>query len=155
MVGFEDLSGGDVMSMRETDSQRTERLNREVDRWRESAQELNSALQEVWRAVVPDTDGRAFTSTQQAVEDIILSLPKQSVLDVAEERSRQPRLGWTAEHDAEHGFGHLIRLAQDRLSRAYNAGDAEDLDSARHEMVKAAALLVAGIDLIDAQDEGD
>ena len=83
----------------------------------------------------------------------------RAMWDVLRERRRQTtELGWTAEHDDEHGFGHLIRLAQDRLSRAYTAGQtAAEIDSdtsaARAQLVKAAALCLAAIDLIDRQEE--
>ncbi len=80
-------------------------------------------------------------------------LPR-SILDVARERATHEGRGWTAEHDAKHGAVHLIDLAVKRavkgaawvpVGRRYCRGD----------LVKAASLLVAAIDLLDVLDALD
>lgn len=63
------------------------------------------------------------------------------------ERDRQlTELGWTAEHDDSHGVEHLVQL-HDRAVN--NAGMAPSPIEARDELVKAAALLVAAIEVLD------
>lgn len=70
---------------------------------------------------------------------------------VAAERGRQIDKGWTTEHDSEHGLRHLTWLAQKRTSAAaYEA--AIGTWAVRSELVKAAALLVAAIELIDFRE---
>ena len=81
----------------------------------------------------------------------------QSVLDVAVERATHAGRGWTAEHDAEHGTGHLTRIAGDHLRglAADRVNHRSTFDSDRSHLVKAASLLVAAIDLLDAVAAGD
>ena len=89
---------------------------------------------------------------EEELRELLLSEPEtiqRSVIDVAVERITQPDHGWTMTHDDEHGYGHLIRLAKDRLERAYTMGDMGADEQARVQLVKAAALAVAGIDVID------
>lgn len=63
--------------------------------------------------------------------------------DIRAERERQPSLGYTAEHDDQHGIGHLTCYAAQyaRESHYYGEGDRR-----REKLVKAAALLVAAIE---------
>ena len=68
----------------------------------------------------------------------------RAICDVARERSTHVDLGWTPEHDAEHGVGHLLDLAGDYGDRAM-ANARPD----RRDLVKAASLLVAAIELLD------
>lgn len=66
-----------------------------------------------------------------------------AVRDVAYERATHAERGWTPEHDAEHGVNHLERLAIERLGF---------VPQDRGELVKAASLLIAAIELIDRQE---
>lgn len=65
------------------------------------------------------------------------------------ERDRQlTELGWTPEHDDTHGAVHLVSLAVDHIIEVgYVAVRADDRD----ELVQAAALLVAAIEVLDRQ----
>lgn len=158
---------GDTVSMVDTDAQKIAALKREVEQykeayelWKADGQALHAALLTVWRAVTPDSEHGVFQSPQQAEDDILQVLTEPSslsvaVLDIAQERATHSDRGWTPEHDAEHGYGHLISLTHDRLATAFNLGDNGDMAAARKQLVKAAALIVAGIDLIDAHDEDD
>lgn len=72
------------------------------------------------------------------------ALPK-SIADVATERATHEGRGWTAEHDREHGVDHLIGLAN-RYALSLRP-------DRRAALVKAAALLIAAIDLLDAVEK--
>lgn len=62
------------------------------------------------------------------------------------ERDRQiAELGWTSTHDDHHGTGHLIKLATEWTIHASHLQAAEQRDA----LVKAAALLVAAIEVLD------
>ncbi len=65
----------------------------------------------------------------------------RAICDVALERATHAGRGWTPEHDAEHGQGHLLEMARKRTYPSATAG--------RGDLVKAASLLVAAIELID------
>lgn len=73
----------------------------------------------------------------------------EALLEVTQERSRQEELGWTVEHDAEHGAGHLLSEAYDRLH------DAQVPHVDRREVVKAAALLIAALEQIEREAASD
>ncbi len=62
--------------------------------------------------------------------------------DVLLERERHPLIGWTPEHDRDHGVGHLVDLAVRRLAEDPAVGT-------RGDLVEAAALLLAAIDVFD------
>lgn len=66
--------------------------------------------------------------------------------EVAMERSRQLTLGYTTEHDEQHGLNHLMGEAHYRLG---HMGEVASLAAVRAELVKVAALAVAGIEHID------
>lgn len=81
-------------------------------------------------------------------------LPK-SVFDVVAERTSHEGRGWTQEHDAEHGVGHLVQLAYEYVDRTLDVatcGDRSRLSTIRESAVKAASLLLAAIDLLDAAE---
>ncbi|MBD3941962.1 hypothetical protein IF188_09670 [Microbacterium sp. NEAU-LLC] len=67
------------------------------------------------------------------------------------ERDRQlAELRWTPTHDDEHGAGHLVALVYGHLQAAGDDYDGQGMD--RTELVKAAALLVAAIEVIDRSE---
>lgn len=70
------------------------------------------------------------------------------VAEVAEERVRQHALGYTIEHDDAEGLGHLMAEAHYRLG---HMGEVSSPEAVRHELLKVAALAVAGIEFIDRQ----
>ena len=66
-------------------------------------------------------------------------------VEIDAERDRQIALGYTREHDLEHnGHDHLLPLETHYVYEAYKGRDA------RENLIKAAALLVAAIELLDA-----
>ncbi len=67
-----------------------------------------------------------------------------AISDIAAERATHAARGWTPEHDAEHGVTHLVNLAFARPMVNWRGG------YSRAELVKAASLLVAAIELLDA-----
>jgi hypothetical protein len=67
---------------------------------------------------------------------------------VADERVRQAGLGYTREHDDEHGRGHLLDLAAAKVRGARHIVSGTLADR-RERMVQAAALLVAAIERHD------
>lgn len=82
-----------------------------------------------------------------------------AIRDVANERATHERRGWTAEHDTEHGPLHLIELAGDRVNDAsvwqktYPGSDPLTISRyVRSQLVKAASLLVAAIELLDRSE---
>lgn len=75
---------------------------------------------------------------------------RKSILDVATERATHEGRGWTAEHDSHHGVMHLLRLASEREdSGADLLANEADTSACRKQLVKAASLLIAAIDLLD------
>lgn len=69
------------------------------------------------------------------------------VAEVAQERWRQQaELGYTEAHDDEAGAAHLAQEAYYRLG---HMGEVSSPEAARAELVKVAALAVAGIEVID------
>jgi len=67
------------------------------------------------------------------------------------ERDRQlAELSWTPDHDDEHGAGHLLALAYGHLDAAGDDAGGHGVD--RVELVKAAALIVAAIEVVDRSD---
>jgi hypothetical protein len=66
---------------------------------------------------------------------------------IEQERERQIALGYTREHDLEHGgVEHVLEQAYDYVNRAYYL----DPEKMRGHAIKAAALLVAAVELMDA-----
>jgi len=68
--------------------------------------------------------------------------------DVAAERARQVEIGWTSEHDDEHGVGHLANRAVVYASAGRYTGILEPA-LLRAQLVKGAAMLVAAIERVD------
>ncbi len=67
------------------------------------------------------------------------------------ERDRQlSKLGWTPEHDDKHGPTHLIVIATDWLIHASHVDGGERRDA----LVKAAALLVSAVEVLDRAEAG-
>ena len=77
----------------------------------------------------------------------------ESVLsEVAAERARQAELGYDAAHDDEYGIEHLAV----EVSRRSAFGPAHTTDAqARVRLLKAAAMAVAAIEVIDRRDAPD
>ncbi len=73
----------------------------------------------------------------------------RAICDVALERTTHAGRGWTPEHDAEHGVGHLVSLAVERANDAARWDFIGQPSYARGQLVKAASLAVAAIELID------
>jgi len=73
------------------------------------------------------------------------SQARTAISDVLDERLRQISLGWTPNHDDQHNTWHLVRRALRYLLASRTLPPAE----ARTAMVKAAALLIAAIELLD------
>lgn len=64
------------------------------------------------------------------------------------ERDRQlAELGWTPDHDDRRGVMHLLGMADNKLIKCALRQDPD-----RDELVKAAALLVAAIEVLDRRD---
>lgn len=80
-----------------------------------------------------------------------LDTTRAVVEQVANERDRQPKLGWTTEHDDHHGVHHLVTLAEKYAHR--NDPDNPGYYS-RDNLLKAAALMVAAIERLDRGDGG-
>lgn len=103
---------------------------RRGDTAREQYADLRSRLAEVGTAIVGATD-----ATLTALRD------------TAAERARQvTELGYTPEHDRDHGPGHVLSYALERIEQAGPRPD-------REELVEAAALIIAAIEVLDARDE--
>ena len=76
-------------------------------------------------------------------EPLVSGDHSRALRDIAIERSRHAGLGYTDEHDDEHGVAHLVELAFARPMIDWRGG------YVRSELVKAASLLVAAIELMD------
>lgn len=69
------------------------------------------------------------------------------LVDVSAERRRQATdLGWTQEHDDSHDLKEFVDLAGDQIAKASRA-----LTNTEHRehMIKAIALLVAQVEVLD------
>lgn len=73
----------------------------------------------------------------------------RALRDVAAERATHADRGWTPNHDRTHGVDHLVRLAE---HYAHGQGPAAEVEGVydREYLVKAASLLVAAVELMDA-----
>lgn len=98
---------------------------------------------------VAPTAGEAIAQVLEEMGLPIQQVPK-SIADVTAERATHDGRGWTAEHDLRHGVHHLVGLAQ---KYAHKPGPAGRGLYERANMVKAAALLIAAIDMLDAIEE--
>lgn len=76
------------------------------------------------------------------------ALPVLAAITV--ERDRQlAELGWTSEHDDRRGAMHLLGMADNKLIKCALRGEVD-----RAEIVEAAALLVAAIEVLDRLRSG-
>lgn len=87
-------------------------------------------------------------------EDDLVAVPKSAMrallahtvtAEVHAERARQIAKGYDAAHDDEHGEGHLLEFVAALIDNPVRA-------STRAELVKAAALLVAVIEVLDRRE---
>ena len=76
----------------------------------------------------------------------------QVLASVAAERQRQTELGYTPEHDDEYGVEHLAIEADRRLK--FNPAHFTDVQ-ARARLLRAAALCVAAIEVIDRRQSDE
>lgn len=82
--------------------------------------------------------------------DVVLGEIPPALRDVTFERATHEARGWTADHDEDHGLMHLLRLAAEYQDRGADiAVESGDIPACRMQLVKAASLLVAAIDLLD------
>lgn len=71
-------------------------------------------------------------------------------IEALEERARQVDLGWSPDHDAEHGLVHLYALALQRQGRIdWLAGELAYVMPSRKELIQAIALLIAAVEVMD------
>lgn len=109
---------------------------------------------EAFRDHIADAVLALKAKSVNGIEVVGLGKLSRSVLDVQVERNTHAGRGWTAEHDAAHGgVQHLVEVAGEYAYRVLRAGD--DLVEARRQLVKAASLLVAAIDLLDQEADDD
>lgn len=69
--------------------------------------------------------------------------------EVAQERREQSALGYTTEHDDEHGHAHLFAEAHYRIG---HMGEVASPAEVRHVAIVGAALLVAAAETIDREE---
>lgn len=79
------------------------------------------------------------------IEDILLEFQAEG--------ERQDQIGWTPEHDKEHGMGHLTNLVQDRLPLMDFIAGEPATQWSRKDLIQAGALIAKMVLLSDTIDE--
>lgn len=111
----------------------------------EAASEAGGRIVRSLKAVLADTTGEQAPKSAALVTALHTA---DITLEVAGERSRQQAKGWTTEHDDEAGVAHIVQEAHYRLG---HMGEVSSPQAVRHELLKVAALAVAGIETIDRE----